>query len=620
MAICALFLVVSSLLTRPVAAGADDGAGHVEVILTSVTPSVLAASGELVLSGTVTNTGTEPLTALTVRLWRDARPITTLDVMDLASATNSTSGAVMQSPSARDDLGDGSLAVGETKQFTVRAEMGADAAEQTWLSQEGAAYRIGVEVDSLARWNDAPLGEARTFIALPASTTARVAPVVQLNAVPTMTEYPIADRPGVIDTTAVAAELVERIIPLTTFAVRNESQIVVDPLLVDEVSALAASTSAQAAAAASWLATVTDQLAAGRLARGLYGSPDIRSLLAVDEDLALTATTVPDEHPLADAPLWVIPADGVVDQNLLDKLGTAEVILATNTSGTARTTRVLRTSTVIDPHNEGDAWATSAGAEQVVAGSEGTPLVQVLTTVDQTAWFDSTATLRTIIPVDQLVDDTEPAITDSEWSVDETLATTTTRADAVMTAWCSMVGEQVCPRRLLLGVWSTRWHDDDARQAWLEALMATPTIGTGPTGVTLTVSDWVITSAEDNQLPVSITNNTRQVITVGVAFSSANTLRIEVPDSEQVTIGPGETSSVRVRPQTHGNGVVAIIAQPITPSGQMIGTPVEFSATGTNAGRLGWIIIIASGVVLLVGTAMRVRQVRHQNRTEPTTG
>ena len=609
--ICTLWLVISSTLARPMTASADDETASVEVTLTQVSPSVLASSGELVLTGTVTNNGSEPLTALTVRLWRDARPITSLDLMDPSSA-NSTSGAVMQSPSARDDLGDGSLAVGETKPFTVRAEMGSDAPEQTWLSEPGAAYRIGVEVDSLARWDDEPLGEARTFIALPGSESTQVAPVVELNTLPSMTEYPIADQPGVIDSTALGADLVERIIPLTTFAVSTGAQLVVDPMLVDEVTALAATTSPSAEQAVNWLSTINELLAAGKVARGLYGSPDIRSLLGVDEDLALTATAVPEDHPLAAAPLWVVPTDGLVDQNLLEKLGAAEVILAANTSGTTGTTRVLRTSTVIDPHN--GLWETWAGAEQVVAGASGTPLVQVLTSLGQTSWFEETSALRTLVAVDEVVDSSQPVVTDPEPQVDQTLASTTRDADATMTTWCSMVGERACPRRLLLGAWSTRWDDDQARNGWLRALMAPAQAGTGPDGVTLTVSDWVTTSAEDNQLPVSITNHTRQVITVGVGFTSANTLRIEVPDSELVTIGPGETSTVRVRPQTHGNGIVAVTAQPVAPSGQSIGSPVEFSVTGTNAGRLGWVIIIGSGVVLLAGTAMRVRQVRHQGR------
>ena len=40
------------------------------------------------------------------------------------------------------------------------------------------------------------------------------------------------------------------------------------------------------------------------------------------------------------------------------------------------------------------------------------------------------------------------------------------------------------------------------------------------------------------------------------------------------------------------------------------------SITATQAGRGGWIIIIASGVVFLAGTAVRIRQVQAERRDQ----
>lgn len=612
--ICALLLLLAALISAPLPAGADEGdnsANQVQVSLETVTPTVLGTSGELRLHGTVTNTTDAVLEDLTVSLWRDARPITSLALLNQATAMNSASGAVMQSPSARDELGDGTLDPGETKEFTVRAEMGADAAEQTWLSAPGAAYRIGVEVDSLTRWSDEPLGAARTFIALPGETKAQVAPVVQLNATPTMTRPVVGDRPAVFSADQIATELSTQIIPLTDFAEKYHAKIVVDPLLIDEVTALAKTGYSASGLATSWLTKVSELLATGQVVRGLAGSPDIHSLLSVDEELAVATATVASTHLLANAPLWVIPADGLIDENLLAKFSAAQVVLASNTNGTSGDTKLLWTSAVTGPPTSAGIRATMAGAKQIVAATDDTELVQVIIDTADVEIFAKTAALREVISTDEITADGPIYFDEPKPAIDDELAQTTKDSATILDTWCAMVSEAACPRQLLAAAWSTRWHDAAARGTWLAELMATPRWGTGPDGVTLTVSDWVTTSASDNQLPVSVTNHTNQVISVAVAFTSANNLRIEVPDSDIVRIGPGETSSVRVSPKTHGNGVVGITAQPVAPNGQLIGVATEFSATGTDAGKLGWLIIIGSGVVLLGGTAMRVKQVRN---------
>lgn len=613
-------LAMVAVWFTPMSACADPPKDQIQVELESVNPATLGNEGDLVLSGTVTNTTEEPLTDLGVQLWRDARPITSLDVLAEAVEANGGSGAVMQSAPAHDYLGDGSLGPGQTKQFTVRAAMGSDAEEQLWLSQPGAAYRIGVEVRSMSSWNDSWLGAARTVISLPGSVTAHVAPIVQLNAIPSMTEPTTLRQTAQFADNRLAIDLTQRLIPLTNYAQANGLQVVVDPLLFDEATALAASHLEGADTAQAWLEIITAMLAQQRLVRSLYGSPDIASLLVADEQLAQRSAQLPEAHPLAGAQLWIIPAGGTVTQAMLDAFPQASVVLGSNTSGVNGSTRVLRTSSIIDPHTPEGTWTSLAAAEQVVAGTQGTAMVSVVTTLAQLTWLSSTASIRTWIEA-SAIQTGEPVdlaqLADA--SPNGTLAARTQQTRQLVTTWCAMVTDETCVDSLIPGAWSTRWSSPNDALAWLDALDATPSAGVGAGGIELATSDWVTTSAEDNQLPVTITNRTAHQVHLLVKFTSANPLRIEVPDSEVMTISPGESATVRVKPRTQGNGTVAFTAQALTPSRIPVGDPVDFSITGTNAGRIGWIIIIASGAVLLGATALRVRQVRHENRDAATT-
>ena len=63
-----------------------------------------------------------------------------------------------------------------------------------------------------------------------------------------------------------------------------------------------------------------------------------------------------------------------------------------------------------------------------------------------------------------------------------------------------------------------------------------------------------------------------------------------------------------------GNGVVAMRAQVVTSGGHPVGTPVDFTITAAQSGRVAWIIIVASGVVLLGATAYRVRSMHRENQ------
>ncbi|NHB84853.1 hypothetical protein G7085_10245 [Tessaracoccus sp. HDW20] len=67
-----------------------------------------------------------------------------------------------------------------------------------------------------------------------------------------------------------------------------------------------------------------------------------------------------------------------------------------------------------------------------------------------------------------------------------------------------------------------------------------------------------------------------------------------------------------VTPEATANGVALVRAQAITAGGVAVGKPITIEITATNFGRVGWIIILVSGAVVLGGTAWRIRAVRRE--------
>src|SRR5690606_15710606 len=102
-------------------------------------------------------------------------------------------------------------------------------------------------------------------------------------------------------------------------------------------------------------------------------------------------------------------------------------------------------------------------------------------------------------------------------------------------------------------------------------------------------------------------------VTVRLVFDSAAPQRIQVPPTEFVTVEPGENLTLNVAPEATSNGVVAVAAALQTKGEETFGAPVTIEITATDLGRVGWIIIIVSGAVVLGGTFLRIRAVQREN-------
>jgi carbon monoxide dehydrogenase subunit G len=72
--------------------------------------------------------------------------------------------------------------------------------------------------------------------------------------------------------------------------------------------------------------------------------------------------------------------------------------------------------------------------------------------------------------------------------------------------------------------------------------------------------------------------------------------------------------TVNVSPQATANGSVDAVVQLVTQAGNGVGTPEAFVIEATETGRVAWVIVIASGVVLAGMTVLRIRQVARAPR------
>lgn len=120
----------------------------------------------------------------------------------------------------------------------------------------------------------------------------------------------------------------------------------------------------------------------------------------------------------------------------------------------------------------------------------------------------------------------------------------------------------------------------------------------------------LLTARQDTQFPVTVTNNLSVPVSVRLEFESENAERLHVPPVDIRTIGAGEAIGVVAVPRVEANGSYTVVARLTTPSGTAIGFPVDIDVQATQAGRVGWILMIVSGVVVIGTTVLRIKQVR----------
>ncbi|MFT4225666.1 DUF6049 family protein, partial [Micropruina sp.] len=163
---------------------------------------------------------------------------------------------------------------------------------------------------------------------------------------------------------------------------------------------------------------------------------------------------------------------------------------------------------------------------------------------------------------------------------------------------------------------STGWIGGSSTAPWLAAVNGTVGSDAVADNVRLSASPRVLMSSRSNEFPVTVINDLTEPIVVRVVFASDNPQRISIADTAPITVGPGQSQTINVRPEASSNGLVNVTASLRTTSGEPIGESTRIAVEVTDLGVIGWIIVIVSGVVLVATTALRIRQVRRKQREE----
>ena len=637
---------------------ADEPAPAVTVALTSVSPASPSVTDTVTITGQVRNTSGRPLTKVQVYLWRSTDALADRPALSdvLSSQPDNPLGRRVLVPGsffnvtdvsdARSQAvpsGKATLEPGESVTFSVRAAVQGEAG----LGLSSGVYLSGVQVrGAIAGSELETLGRARTLLTVtgPGAAPAPTHPVVMLDSRPSLLGRSVFLDDHLTD------DLDGRLASLLALAQQEGTTLLVDPALFDALTVMskgytvrttpalsAAALAHGQQAAKTFLAALEPLLNQGRAYRTLYGNPDVARSVAADRaELVTDAAVLPKGHRLARLPLAVVPARLHLDRPSAEVLAPLRpaMVLASNlaASATVQSTAGIPVVRVRDDAFDGGPGPNPAtSTPQVIGrlqaeqrlGREVTTLVTSAQQADAelaaAPWrrrVALTGALAAARPADATLDIFEvPAL-------DERAADALDAAGESLVTWGELVGDRLQAQELagslLPQTVSTTWGGDTAAAtAWLTAAQEQRDAALAAGGVRLHVVRHFVTSADDQEIPVTVTNGLREPVTVKVHFESENPQRMSVADTAAITVAPGDSDTVKVRVTTSANGEVGVTARLVTTSGREVSPVEQVTITATQAGRVGWIIIIASGVVLMAGTAIRIRQVQKERRLPP---
>ena len=633
---CALLVMASALAIHPTAYAADTA---VDVKFTTSEITGKGADAVLHLAGTVTNTGTATLYTVQVLTWRDVNPITTRSQLATALAANPTAatGARLTIPGTFQVI-TGSpkpWEPGASSSFSVTSKLTDLGFPATGVYLVGVHVRAAIDMSASYQ----TVGRARTFVTVgtPASQAA-TASVVMLNSAPSYLGS------GLLTDDHLAGELTGRLLTLVRHAQSIGVTYAIDPLLFREVTTMASgyevgtttthSPGTGKAAAAAWLAEFAKLSGGYRLP---YGSPDL-ALMAETGDTAtldlatLAAAQVPD---VATLPLLVAAPNLQADQRFITTvalLKPAVILTETHAAGQSLTSPA-GTIVSVDPGAFGggpgpdDTTTPLQELARLRANSflaainpaEGN--VRVVTT-EREASLDSAANAWEVrVALSNLTVATSPwsgsVAVHAPVSVrNASLERLITEGAARISDFTSLAGDSttgdVLKAQFLPPVLSTAWNSDDQARAYVST--ALQPYGVSAAAVTLTVAQHVVMTSRNTQFPVTVTNTLDYPVKVKVVVSTSNENRLSVPESALVTIDAGESVTVNVSPKATTNGSVDAIAALVTQAGNAVGTPQAFVIEATETGKVAWVIVIASGIVVAAMTVLRIRQVARSPR------
>ncbi|MGD8214091.1 DUF6049 family protein [Aestuariimicrobium sp. Y1814] len=640
LALACMLVLVGAWADPPKAHAAE---GLVTITLDTVTPDTLSADATVTITGTVTNTSDRPMTHVQVSFWRSTDPVNTEGDFQLLldSPWDVPIGARGTAEHNLYNLTDEQAPTfepGQTRGFTVQATV----AELALTNPSpGTVYLMGVHVRGIPEGDgNQTVGRSRVFLPWQqAPGQATVVPVVLLTSAPALT------LDGSLTDDHLAGELSGRLETLLRAAELPAATVLVDPNLVDELRTMADGYQVQgetvtpedprARAAAAWLQRFDALTAApdraGSVYRLPYGNPNLAAAASANriEVVQRAGRALPGNHELAQLPLAVWPQDTGLTPAGREFLAGLDPDLWVEPSSLDGLYALTETSSLVTYDPTLTAGGPGPDPRGSVAQRRGRLLSQLALTPRPTVLVvrdapDAAAALAlpswvTTAGLGELATNISgpppatrlPAGSSPDWAA-------INRAHRRMTSWFDLTGSPdagaLASAQVSSRAANPRLGERGAQ--WLDQAMASIPTNLQQAGITLQMADTFVLGDSSGTLPITITNSSNVAVRVKVRMESDNAQRINIPDTEVVTVPANSSVSVQFTPQARTNGVVGFTAQALTEGNLAVGPPRRFSVNATNFGQVGWLIIIASGVVVLGGTAIRIKQVQRERANQ----
>ena len=629
-------LLAALCVAAPLVATTADPASAAEPSAQVTLTEAQVTATTVTLRGTLTNTGADPLSQVNVALWRSPELLHSPEAVATAlAATNTTPGTarvVEDTNRARVAVDPDAIAPGESRPFVVSGSLsalGLRAPDGTWWAGVDATGRTPSR-------RPGPIGSARTLVSRP-DAPVPVATVVEFSAPPRQLKKDLFVDDGLLDEVSGG-----RLSGLMAAVEETGASWVVDPSLVDELADMADGYRVQGGdgsrpgtgdqAAAAWLARLR-ALPTDHGAATLFGSPDLAGLAALhDRAIPDAIRSAGDAAPLTDLPrLAVLDQPGAAALDLAARFDRPVVALGANAPHVtvdAGGIAVVTASTVATvPHSPllPDTPLNRDAARFALARAHGGE-VRWVRSVD-----DAAATPRTLPHgFTQATLAEVMAVPGQEWTpppgqtptvvaldaarLDRTLDLRDRMASYGGAAPASGIGEYVDAQTARA---ASRWWiaDADGQADWFAAIERRVALPAGDM-VTLDATGRFSMTGANSEFPVTVTNHLQDPITVRVRADSDNPQRIRLSAPDAVTITPGASSTVLLQAESAGGGVVRARVHVQTPDGHRLTPDREIAVETTNYGTIAWVLVVASGLVLVVTTAHRIRQVRGQRKGE----
>jgi len=597
--------------------------------------AIQADTTGITLSGTVQNTGTDPLYKVQVVLWRDADTITTPSELQavLALDPQADIGDRLAQASATVVIvtGDTAFGPGQTASFTVSTTW-ADAQ----IAQTGA-YLVGVHVRACDNtWGPlVTIGWGRTLV----TKTTEPVPTA---AVVLLTSPPSLLHDNVFLDDHLASELTGRLLTLVTLASHDAHSGIawlIDPALFHEISVMsqgyqvlsdtALVDGSGQAAAVNWLNAYKslDQAAGYRLP---WGNPDL-ALGAATGNTSLIANAQAAEaanSELSHLPLAVQAGNGLADDAFLSyvaPLQPAVVLAQVASSAMSGDIRILNTAPVAFPDGAGTNPA-DAGLQQVQRAQADdivnpAPLVRIVSTAADAALTSQLLTLPVALTPLRSIPVTAAWTSElskgaAQGPLTEAMTASVNAVGKAVNAYASLVNSPDSAQAMALlpmaALLSQSWPGDAAAKSyatameqWLQSLM---------TAVSLTATPEVSLTSRTALFPVTITNNLTVPAYVRVAARSvplgSQPANLSIPTTEVQVVQPGDKMAITLSPTVVREGDAEARLQLTTQDGTAIGAPVTVTVNARASAWMGWAVVVAAFILFTVGTVLRVRTKR----------